>query len=381
MTSDVVFTNARIVTAHEVFLGSLAVRDGLIAAMERQPSGVAGAIDCQGDYVLPGLIDLHTDNLEKHITPRPKVHWHAGAAVQAHDAQMAAAGVTTVFDAISCGDVIDGSDRLANLQAMADGITQGQANNFLRADHRLHLRCEVSNANMLELFGQLADNPLIGIVSLMDHTPGQRQFVREDKYKDYYMGKYGFNEAEMADFTRRQQENSGRYATPNRQAIARLCRERRITLASHDDATSDHVAEATELGVQFAEFPTTLEAAHASKAAGMMVLMGAPNLVRGGSHSGNVSAELLAEEGCLDVLSSDYVPISLMAAAFQLHKGRLGLSFPAAMAMVAGNPARLAGLADRGAIEPGRRADLVWVHDTENMPVIRMVWRQGRRVA
>ncbi|CAA7616873.1 alpha-D-ribose 1-methylphosphonate 5-triphosphate diphosphatase [Magnetospirillum sp. UT-4] len=381
MTSEIVLANARIVTADEVIRGTLHVKDGRIIGLARGATALPGAVDCDGDYVVPGLVELHTDNLEKHVTPRPKVRWHPGSAALAHDAQMASAGITTVFDAISCGDIIEGSTRLETLEDMVGAVSDAQARGHFRAEHRLHLRCEVSSANILELFGAFADNPLVGIVSLMDHTPGQRQFVREDKYYEYYQGKYGFSDAEMVEFTRRQQENSARYSDPHRRAIAATCRERGLTLASHDDATPEHVAEAAGLGIHFAEFPTTVEAARASRAAGMMVLMGAPNLVRGGSHSGNVSAAELAGIGCLDVLSSDYVPISLMEAAFLLHGGPLGFALPAAIATVAANPARVAGLDDRGTIAVGKRADLVRVHDAGHMPVVRAVWRQGRRIA
>ncbi len=384
MTREFALSNARIVAGEEDFLGSLLVRDGRIAAIDRGAARSAGSIDCEGDVVVPGLVELHTDNLERHVVPRPKVRWHVGSAALAHDAQMVAAGVTTVFDAIACGDIMEGSARLSNLQAMVEAVTNGQAKGYLRADHRLHLRCEVSSANILELFGGLIDNPLVGplvgIVSVMDHTPGQRQFVHPEKYRDYFMGKYGFSEAEMAEFTRRQEENAARYSDTHRRAIAAICRERGFRLASHDDATEAHVAEAADLGTHLAEFPTTREAARASRRAGMAVLMGAPNLVRGGSHSGNIAAADLAAEGDLDVLSSDYVPISLMAAAFLLHKGPLGFPLPAAIATVTRNPATAAGLDDRGVLAVGKRADIVRVHDAEEMPVIRAVWRAGERV-
>ena len=295
--------------------------------------------------------------------PAPQVRWNAAAAVMAHDAQMAAAGITTVFDAISCGDVIEGSERLANLQAMVDGVTAAQSSGYLRAEHRLHLRCEVSSANIVSIFDNFAGHPLVGIVSLMDHTPGQRQFVHHDKYMDYYMGKYHFTAAEMAEFARLQIDNSARYSARHRTEIAAACHARGLTLASHDDATPDHVDEALTLGIHFSEFPTTVEAARAAHGAGIRVLMGAPNLVRGGSHSGNVAAGELAKAGILDVLSSDYVPVSLMHAAFLLSRDGIGLTLPAAIATVSAVPAAVAGLGDRGAIAVGRRADLVRVHD------------------
>jgi alpha-D-ribose 1-methylphosphonate 5-triphosphate diphosphatase len=152
-------------------------------------------------------------------------------------------------------------------------------------------------------------------------------------------------------------------------------------LASHDDATAGHVAEAVEQGIRVAEFPTTREAAEASRAAGLGVLMGAPNVVRGGSHSGNVSARSLAEEGLLDILSSDYIPFSLIQSAFFLSEVVDGISLPQTVAMVTKNPAEAVGLSDRGLIEAGRRADLVRVRVDEHIPVVRTVWREGRRVA
>lgn len=374
-------TNARIVTPDSVMLGTMHVRDGIITDLANEPSRLEQAIDCQGDYLLPGLVELHTDNLEKHMTPRPKVRWNAAAAVLAHDAQMASAGITTVYDAISCGDVIEGSHRLANLQGMVDGITAAQRSSDLRADHRLHLRCEVSCANILSLFNEFVDHDLVGIVSLMDHTPGQRQFTREDKYHDYYMGKYHFTRAEMDSFTERQKKNSALYSAPHRHKIAAICRERGLTLASHDDATAEHVTEAVSLGTHFAEFPTTMAAAEASQAAGIRTLMGAPNLVLGGSHSGNIATADLARAGLLDLLSSDYVPISLIHAVFLLTREAIGLDLPSAVAMASSVPAAVAGLDDRGTLSLGKRADLIRVKDVGEVPVVRAVWRTGARIA
>ena len=166
-----------------------------------------------------------------------------------------------------------------------------------------------------------------------------------------------------------------------RRAIAEACAERRIAIASHDDATLDHVAESEAFGVSIAEFPTSMEAAGASHAAGMAVLMGAPNIVRGKSHSGNISAKALAEAGVLDVLSSDYVPFSLMQAPFVLADLDPVLGLPAAIRMVTATPARAVGLEDRGRIAPGLRADIVRVRRPSCLPAVRSVWREGRRVA
>ncbi|HIJ63605.1 MAG TPA: alpha-D-ribose 1-methylphosphonate 5-triphosphate diphosphatase [Rhodospirillaceae bacterium] len=379
MTQEIILTGARIVTATEVIEGTAQVVDGIIRGLASGGTAVASAIDCEGDLLLPGLVELHTDNLEKHMTPRPKVRWPAPAAVLAHDSQMATAGITTVYDAISLGDMIEGSERHANVAAMVDAVTAASDDGLLRADHRLHLRCEVSSATVMTLFTGFADNPLVGIVSLMDHTPGQRQFVREQQYRDYYMGKYGFNAEEMAAFSERQILASATYSARHRAEIAALAREMGLVLASHDDATLAHVEEAADFKVSFSEFPTTLEAAKAARQRDMHVLVGAPNLVRGGSHSGNISAAELAEHRCLDMLSSDYVPVSLLHGAFLLVQ--LGYPLPEAVATVSGIPAAVAGLGDRGAIQSGKRADLLRVTDHDGLPVVRAVWREGERVA
>ncbi|KZM51056.1 alpha-D-ribose 1-methylphosphonate 5-triphosphate diphosphatase [Labrenzia sp. OB1] len=379
-THPKVFRNARLILADEVIDGSLSLDgNGLIEAIGA-PTAADGH-DCDGDYLLPGLVELHTDHLESHYAPRPKVRWNAISAVQAHDAQIACAGITTVFDALRVGMDEDADLRYPDMRILADAIETGQQEHRLRAYHFIHLRCEVSAPDVLEAFEVFKDDNSIRLISLMDHTPGQRQFVSLDAYKIYYQGKKGFSDAEMEEFIRLRKERASGLAPENRKQLSAIARERGITIASHDDATCDHVDEAIGLNTRIAEFPTTVEAARASHKAGMAVLMGAPNVVRGGSHSGNVSAKELAEAGCLDVLSSDYVPVSLVQAAFQLADEVEAISLPKAVAMVTSTPAKAIGLNDRGVLQPGLRADLIQVKLAGDVPIVRGVWREGRRVA
>jgi alpha-D-ribose 1-methylphosphonate 5-triphosphate diphosphatase len=380
MSSEQILSNARIVTAEREFLGTLLLRDGLIAAVDEGASRLPQAQDLGGDYLLPGLVELHTDNLEKHMSPRPGVDWPSSSAVLTHDAQIVAAGITTVFDALAIGDINPRGRRMQQLPAMIEAIAAAEAAGQTRAEHRLHLRCELCHPDALTIYRDLVEHPLVALVSVMDHSPGQRQFAKVEKYREYYMGKYHLSPAEMEDFLQEQIANSRQYSDRQRRAIVEDCHSRGISVASHDDATLAHVQESAGFGMAIAEFPTTLEAARASHELGLKVLMGAPNVVRGGSHSGNIAAAELARHGVLDILSSDYYPASLLHAAWLLAGQDNDYDLPAAIATVSHAPARAAGLDDRGEIRIGLRADLVQARAHGQQPVIQQVWRQARRV-
>lgn len=379
MTADLVLTNARVVLQDRVLdPGTVVVRDGRIIAVDAGRS--AQGEDLEGDVLIPGIVELHTDHLENHYAPRPRVRWNPLASVQAHDAQVAASGITTVFDALRVGNDEDSELGGADMRRLADAIEEGVARDRLRADHFIHLRCEVSAADALDTFALFEGDTRVRLASLMDHTPGQRQFVSLDHHRVYYMGKTGMTETAYQAMIERRQRQSERYADAHRRAIADRCRAAGIVIASHDDATPAHVAESIAHGVTVAEFPTTLAAAEAARTGGLAILMGAPNVVRGGSHSGNVSAKALLDAGLLDILSSDYVPFSLIHAVF-LVAGEDGIGLPSAVATITSNPAAAARLDDRGVIEPGRRGDLVRVNVEHEVPLVRTVWREGRRVS
>ncbi len=384
---DMAIRNARVVAPRAVFDGTVCVRDGRFASVDE--GGGVGQ-DWEGDLLLPGLVELHTDHIESHYKPRPGVTWNPALAAQAHDAQIASAGITTVFDALCVGmEVVGGrgEDRLsaAELRALVDGVQDQQRKGLLRAEHFTHLRCEVSTAGVLAAYEAFEDEPSVRLVSVMDHSPGQRQFATMEAHRRYYQGKMGMSDEAYAVFAERRRADAARYSDRQRREIASRATERGLVLASHDDATEAHVAEAVRDGVRLAEFPTTPEAARASHEAGMAVLMGAPNIVRGKSHSGNVSAADLAEAGHLDVLSSDYVPYALVQAAFKLAEMD-GWDLPGAVRTVSLAPAEALGLDDRGAVEAGRRADFVRVRldpvgqDGGLRPIVREVYREGRRV-
>jgi alpha-D-ribose 1-methylphosphonate 5-triphosphate diphosphatase len=377
--ADTAFRNARIVLADTIVDGSLALADGVIAAID----GGAGSTgeDFEGDYLIPGLVELHTDHFENHYRPRPGVFWDAMAALHAHDVQIAGSGVTTVFDAVRIGSDRDMPQMHEHAGHMVNAVRDARQSGWLRADHLIHLRCELPASDVVEHFDSFADHPATRLISLMDHTPGQRQFTSLETYKLFYKKQLSGTDEEVERYLAEALEQHERYSAANRRALVSRARAMDLPMASHDDATLLHVDEAVADGVAISEFPTTLEAAAAAHDGGLAILMGAPNVVRGKSHSGNISATDLVRAGLLDILSSDYVPFALLQAAFLLPQRVEGLSLASALATVTRNPARAAGLDDRGEIALGKRADLVRVRMVGAMPVVRGVWRQGLRVA
>jgi alpha-D-ribose 1-methylphosphonate 5-triphosphate diphosphatase len=372
--------NARVVTRDEEFAGTVRIEDGVIRDVERGSTSAREAVDWDGDYLLPGLIELHTDNLEKHLAPRPGVRWNIDAAFVIHDAQVAAAGITTVFDSLRIGARSDVDMHNRELQTQCtQALARLSESELLRAEHFLHLRCEIAAPDVVEVFDSLYAHPLLRLASVMDHTPGQRQWQDASQWRRWQERHGKLTDERFAAVVAELADGQERYAEQHRRQIVARCAELGIPVASHDDTVVEHVEQAAAEGVALAEFPTTRVAAQAAREHGIATIMGAPNIVRGGSHSGNVSALELAQAGLLDILSSDYVPSSLLTAAFELVD-KAGWTLPRAMTTVSAEPARAAGLHDRGAIAPGLRADFVRVRMHGALPVPRETWRAGERV-
>jgi alpha-D-ribose 1-methylphosphonate 5-triphosphate diphosphatase len=381
-TDAFVIENARIVLADRVIdRGYAAVADGRVAEVGEGRAPERG-VDFGGDMLLPGLVELHTDHLEAHYMPRPKVRWDLTAAVMSYDAQIATCGITTVLDSLRVWREDGAVDADGQADELSMGIDDARARGLLRVSHFLHLRCEVPMPDVVADAAALIARPDVRLMSLMDHTPGQRQFRDPVKLREYYRGKSGgMTDAELdAMFTRRT-EFHARHASINYDRLLELADRHGTTLASHDDTTLAHVEQSIGDGVRVAEFPTTAEAAARLHDAGVKVLMGAPNLVRGKSHSGNVATADLARAGQLDVLSSDYVPSSLLMAALLLPQVSSIYDLPAAIRTVSKTPADVVGLTDRGEIAAGKRADLIRVHVDDDDAAVRSVWSGGNRVA
>ena len=376
-----ILANAKLILPDDTTIGALVIEDGAIAEILPGTSVPPGALDMQGDYLAPGMVELHTDNLERHMRPRPGVDWPHASAILAHDAELAGCGITTVFDAMRVGSIpSDGPDQDYDkyARALAHELAALRDRDVLRISHMLHLRAEVCSETLLAELDEFGPGDRVGIISLMDHTPGQRQFRDISKLAQYVQGKYKLGDAEFAEHVARMQGLRDRYGDAHEAATVEIAHRLGAVLASHDDTTPEHVVTSAGHGVRLAEFPTTPEAARACHDHGIMVMMGAPNLIRGGSHSGNVSAADLARAGHLDILSSDYVPAGLLAGAMIL--ARIWDDLPRAIATVTANPAEAAALTDRGRIAPGLRADLIRFRLMDDTPVIRATWVRGERV-
>ncbi|MBL9050826.1 MAG: alpha-D-ribose 1-methylphosphonate 5-triphosphate diphosphatase [Tabrizicola sp.] len=379
--TDTILANATLVLPDEVLRGQVRLADGRITDIVPGGGVPSGAHDCNGDLVLPGLVELHTDNLERHIEPRPRVGWPHQPAILAHDAELAGVGITTVFDALRVGSVISGGKTSTGeyARSMADEILGLRRSGALKINHLLHLRAEVCSETLVEELAKFGPEDEVGIVSLMDHTPGQRQFRDLSKLREYYTGKYGISEADWQDHVASQLAIRERVGALHEATVVAEAGRFGAVLASHDDTTAPQVAVSAGHGVHFAEFPTTTEAAQACRDHRIKVMMGAPNLVRGGSHSGNVAASALAEAGLLDILSSDYVPSSLLSGA--LFLADLWGDVARGVATVTAAPAEAAGLADRGRLTIGARADVIRVTRIGTAVAMRGVWVEGQRVA
>lgn len=378
---ETVFANAKVITENAIIHGTIMFADGVISSIDSGTRVPLGAIDCEGDYVAPGLIELHTDNLERHLTPRPKVNWPKRAAVLGHDRELAGAGITSVFDALRVGSEADQKSHgyLRYARETVDHILDQINHRALKVSHHIHLRAELCTETLVEELYEFSVNDRVRLVSLMDHTPGQRQFRDMSKHREYLMGKHGYNDAEVEAHWTKLRELQTLYLEKNRAATVAYATEVGAILASHDDTTLDDVLESDRLGITVAEFPTTLEAAEACRAKAQFIVMGAPNIVRGGSHSGNVAAQELARVGLLDILSSDYVPAALLNAAVSL--GTLLEDMAAGIRTVTACPADAVGFDDRGRIAPEKRADLVRFAMHDGLPIIKSVWSRGQRIA
>ena len=371
---------ARIVTPLGVIEGALDIEGGIIAAIRPGGRTTEGS-DLAGDLLIPGIVDIHTDHVETHVFPRAGVQWDCLSALMAHDAVLVAGGTTTVLDSLCVGASMKRPERRNLLVPLVAALERGRSDGLFRADHLLHLRCEICDPDTVALTDAVIGSAAVRLVSVMDHTPGDRQNLDRDLWLDRMAREMGLDPAAARDAMGELLARSARVGAGVRAHIVARALAAGLPLMSHDDRTVAQVDQALAEGITVAEFPTTFAAAKRARELGLAIVMGAPNLLRGGSQAGNVALRDLLERDLCDVLCSDYVPRSPLDAALMIaDDDSLPHDLPRAIGMVTEAPARLAGLTDRGRIETGLRADLVQVRRTGNHNHVVAVWSDGRRV-
>ena len=368
--SGIVIENATVVTPERVLEGaSIRIEDGRIMEISTHIN-VNGhrRIDAGGMHVLPGFVDLHSDAIEKEIEPRPNAYFPINLALFELDKKLAAAGITTMYHSISFGEQDYGvranetaSDIIKEINRLSSALT---------VRTRVHARFEMTSAGAVSYIEELIRANNIHILSLMDHTPGQGQFREVAAYRKYYRERYNIGDDQIDEIVERKKASGASVRTEYVEHIVAMCRERGILVASHDDDSEEKIEAILDLGVGLTEFPINLPTACAAKKRGILVCLGAPNVVRGGSQGKNLSARDAIVAGCGDVICSDYYPMCMVHAVVALHKSGL-LDLPTAVNMVTLNPAIAVGIADQtGSIEVGKLADLVLVNISGEVPRI-----------
>lgn len=376
-----ILSNARVVTPEHVLHGSVVVENGKLVEIHEGPSRHAEAVDFAGDYLLPGLVDIHTDHFEKHLYPRAHVRWDFIRAALAHDAQIIGGGVTTVFDSLCVGATTDNPERAEILKPMIEALEQAQSTGMLRAEHLVHLRCELTDPVTPQLTAENIDREIVRVISVMEHLPGIRQSRDIEAYVARACKSTGESPERVREKIKVLVAEKSHIAATTRPDIVALARARSMPLMSHDDTDIAHIEEGVAQGVSISEFPCSMEAAEAARMAGMHIVAGAPNLVRGGSQSGNIAVRDLLRARLVDILASDYVPRSMLDAAFMIAADPgLDYDLPSAVAMVTRSPALAGNLSDRGAIKTGLKADLIRVDLQDGHPFVKSAWRSGHRV-
>lgn len=370
-------THARLVLTNEVLDdAALLIEDGVIEAINPDSTEADEIINLGGKLLMPGMIDLHCDALEKEVEPRPNVHFPLNFACAQADKRNAAAGITTVYHALSFAHEELGVRNNHMAAQIARAVQDWQPHGLV--DNRVHCRYEITDETGLPILKELVREQNIQLVSMMDHTPGQGQFKDIAAYRDYLTRTYKKTADDVAVIIAQKQEAAtGAYG--RMQELAEAAHGAGIVVASHDDDSPERIATMRSIGAAISEFPITLAAAQAAQSAGMATLFGAPNILRGASQSGSMKAIDAIHQGVANCLCADFAPSALLVAVIRIpHLSDLDLAD--AIRLVTANPAKVGKLDDRGAIAVGKRADLVAVAEPGGLPQVSDVWVQGKRV-
>jgi alpha-D-ribose 1-methylphosphonate 5-triphosphate diphosphatase len=379
MANRLILRGGFIVQPEGVNIADLTIEDGAIVAIHLgsgsapvSPSDLI--IDAEGAWVLPGLVDIHCDAIEKEVEPRPNTLFPMDMAFLQFERKLAGHGITTMLHSLSLGVGLSlrGEHLVAQMVELITTMRQERA--MIR--HGIHLRYEVSHLTGFELAQRFIAEGLLDYLSLMDHAPGQGQYHRPGAFQRYVMKNQGVGLDEVSQIVEELEERRSRVDWGKLRALTSEARNRGIAVASHDDDNAAAVERSLAFGATVSEFPLSLDTAAYAKSKGMGVCVGAPNIVRGGSHDGNLKAVEAIKSGAADILCSDYHPASLLHALFTLEAESVPLHHAVKMASL--NPAAILGRADEiGSIELGKRADIIVVRKVRSNPLVRYTIVEG----
>lgn len=356
--------------------GAVLIEDGIIQAVEPAGANNGQEIDLGGRTLMPGMIDLHCDALEKEAEPRPGVFFPLDFACAQADKRNCAAGITTVFHALSFAHEELGVRNNEIAASVARAVNKWQPHALV--DNRVHCRYEITDETGPAILTELLEEGSMHLISMMDHTPGQGQFKDIAAYRDYLTRTYKKNEQELDDILA-QKQAAAKGAFTRAKELAASAHAMGIAVASHDDDTAERVATMAMLHADISEFPVTLEAAKAARENGMATIFGAPNILRGQSQSGSMRAIEAIQQNVASCLCADYAPAALIVAVFRIPE-QSELDLAAAVKLVTANPAKAARLHDRGEINPGKRADVIEIDFPSGLPQVARVWVKGREI-
>ncbi|MFE5318875.1 phosphonate metabolism protein PhnM [Paenibacillus sp. NPDC056579] len=341
-------------------------------------------IDARGGYVSPGLIDIHSDYIEHMTAPRPTSLFDFRLSLRETEKELLSHGITTMFHSLSIFKSADYKYRPIrepeNVRKIADLIEQTHSSKHL-IRHRFHARFEIDNLDQVDNLKQYIAEEKVHLVSFMDHTPGQGQYRDLEVYKKTIRGYNNVTDENMDSIIANHQSKQKLTEDAIRE-IAAMAKERNIAIASHDDDSLEKLDLVQSFGTVISEFPITMEIARKAKEKGMYTVAGAPNVLLGGSHSGNLSATEAVKDGSIDILCSDYYPAALLHSVFQLAS-LCGKDLAEMFKLVTLNPAKAVNIDEElGSIREGKKADIIIIERLEgdDLPVITAVMVDGKLI-
>lgn len=378
-----IIQNTRLVTANECFTGTLVFGEGHIVDLSQGSTALSECEDWDGDFLIPGMVEVHSTNLENHLLQSSVACDPMLPAIVGHDAQIASAGITTILNAIALGDCNARSWMSESLDTLMRALHLADQAGILRADHLMHLSLELASENLMPVFASIVHDSSVKLVSMTDLTQAQQQWrdlLHERQRAD---DARTWRDEKVDSMLATLQQVQPQLADGNRQDVLNELAHRSwpIPLASRADTTIEDVTQGVRDGVSISQFPTTLDAARSAREHGMGIVGRTTNLRSGkaAARDASISSSELARANLLDVLSSEQRPHSLLHAAFGLQKD--GLALHDAIATVTRNPALMLGLVDRGELAPELRADFLRVRVVDEVPVVLETWKAGIRVA